>query len=71
MILSVPRTGTLVIWASLVRRRAAAQAIDILQRVASGALPFDRTMKILTYEHMAKQAPAKFQPASPVEPGPA
>ncbi len=32
----------------------AAQAIDILERVAAGTLPFDRTMKILTSEHMAK-----------------
>ena len=32
----------------------AAQAVDILQRVSSGRLPFDRTMKILTSEHMAK-----------------
>ena len=32
----------------------ASQAVDILQRVQSGTLPFDRTMKILTSEHMAK-----------------
>ncbi len=32
----------------------AAQAIDILNRVSNGALPFDRTMKILTSEQMAK-----------------
>ncbi len=32
----------------------AAQAVDILQRVHNGTLPFDRTMKILTSEQMAK-----------------
>jgi len=32
----------------------ASQAVDILQRVHNGTLPFDRTMKILTSEFMAK-----------------
>ncbi len=32
----------------------ASQAVDILQRVHDGRLPFDRTMKISTWEHMAK-----------------
>lgn len=32
----------------------ASQAVDILQQVHDGRLPFDRTMKISTWEHMAK-----------------
>jgi len=32
----------------------AAQAIEILQQVQESRLPFDRTMKISTWEHMAK-----------------
>ena len=42
----------------------AAQAIDILQRVANGTLPFDRTMKILTSEHMAKTTILSRMPAN-------
>ncbi len=32
----------------------ASQVVDILQQVHDGRLPFDRTMKISTWEHMAK-----------------
>jgi len=42
----------------------AAQAIDILQRVAAGTLPFDRTMKILTSEQMAKNTILSRMPAN-------
>src|SRR5512140_836467 len=40
----------------------AAQAIEILHQVASGALPFDRTMKISTAEHMVKKTITKRLP---------
>jgi RNA polymerase primary sigma factor len=33
----------------------AAQGVEILQQVAAGQLPFDRTMKISTSEHMVKK----------------
>ncbi len=42
----------------------AAQAIDILQRVSTGRLPFDRTMKILTSEQMAKTTILSRMPAN-------
>jgi len=42
----------------------AAQAIDILQRVQAGTLPFDRTMKILTSEQMAKNTIMSRMPAN-------
>jgi RNA polymerase primary sigma factor len=42
----------------------ASQAIDILQRVAAGTLPFDRTMKILTSEQMAKNTILSRMPAN-------
>ncbi|HRX85607.1 MAG TPA: RNA polymerase sigma factor RpoD [Phycisphaerae bacterium] len=42
----------------------AAQAIDILQRVSNGTLPFDRTMKILTSEQMAKNTILSRMPAN-------
>ncbi|MCB9849744.1 MAG: RNA polymerase sigma factor RpoD [Phycisphaerales bacterium] len=41
-----------------------AQAIEILQRVANGTLPFDRTMKILTSEQMAKTTILSRMPAN-------
>jgi RNA polymerase primary sigma factor len=40
----------------------AAQAVEILHQVASGALPFDRTMKISTAEHMVKKTITKRLP---------
>jgi RNA polymerase primary sigma factor len=42
----------------------AAQAIDILHRVSTGRLPFDRTMKILTSEQMAKTTILSRMPAN-------
>jgi RNA polymerase primary sigma factor len=42
----------------------AGQAIDILHRVSNGTLPFDRTMKILTSEHMAKMTILSRMPAN-------
>ena len=42
----------------------ARQAVDILQRVSTGRLPFDRTMKILTSEHMAKTTILSRMPAN-------
>ncbi len=39
-----------------------AQAVDILQQVADGRLPFDRTMKISTSEAMAKNTITKLLP---------
>jgi RNA polymerase primary sigma factor len=42
----------------------AAQAIEILHRVSNGTLPFDRTMKILTSEHMAKTTILSRMPAN-------
>jgi RNA polymerase primary sigma factor len=41
-----------------------AQAVDILQRVSNGTLPFDRTMKILTSEQMAKTTILSRMPAN-------
>jgi len=41
---------------------AAQQAIQTLRQVASGALPFDRTMKISTAEHMVKNTITKRLP---------
>ncbi len=38
------------------------QAVDILQQVADGRLPFDRTMKISTSEAMAKNTITKLLP---------
>jgi len=38
------------------------QAVDILQRVSDGRLPFDRTMKISTSEAMAKNTITKLLP---------
>jgi len=39
-----------------------AQAVDILQQVSDGRLPFDRTMKISTSEAMAKNTITKLLP---------
>jgi RNA polymerase primary sigma factor len=41
-----------------------AQAVDIMQRVSDGTLPFDRTMKILTSEQMAKTTILSRMPAN-------
>ncbi len=40
----------------------ATQAVEILRQVASGALPFDRTMKISTAEHLVKRTITKRLP---------
>ncbi|MGE3181867.1 MAG: RNA polymerase sigma factor RpoD [Phycisphaerae bacterium] len=40
------------------------QAVDIIQAVADGRMPFDRTMKISTNESMAKAAVLKRLPAN-------
>jgi RNA polymerase primary sigma factor len=41
-----------------------AQAVEILQQVGDGTLPFDRTMKISTSENMAKQTITKRLPGN-------
>ena len=41
-----------------------AQAVDILQQVSDGRLPFDRTMKISTSEAMAKNTITKLLPTN-------
>jgi len=41
---------------------AAAQAVEILRQVQDGRLPFDRTMKISTAEHMVKKTITKRLP---------